>query len=156
MKNKELFDRTISILVKAYQNDTLEHHNCYACAVGNLMAENCGFRLIKTPFKFSEIYYTGYNGTLIYEPLLPIEQVLTYNLDRLESSDFINDIIKKVGYTLNELSSIEAAFEGGTYKRDDHDKDGFYGLMNVVDALMEIHEAEQKEIDEAKSLFVKA
>lgn len=48
MKNKELFDKTIGILVNAYLNDTLENANCHACAVGNLVATNCGYEMIQS------------------------------------------------------------------------------------------------------------
>ncbi len=49
MKNKSLYDKTVSILVDAYMNDTLQHGNCFACAVGNIVAANCD---VKT-FTFS-------------------------------------------------------------------------------------------------------
>jgi len=42
MENKKLFDRTVSILSKAYLNDTLRHGDCYACAVGNLVCHAIG------------------------------------------------------------------------------------------------------------------
>jgi len=41
------FENTVDILVKAYINDTLEHNNCYACAVGNIVAHNMGERFVK-------------------------------------------------------------------------------------------------------------
>lgn len=42
MKRPELYQKTVDILVKAYFDDTLQHGNCYACAVGNIIAGNCG------------------------------------------------------------------------------------------------------------------
>jgi hypothetical protein len=38
------FNHTVNVLVKAYLNDTLRHNNCYACAVGNMIASANGFK----------------------------------------------------------------------------------------------------------------
>ena len=43
----ERFHETVGILVKAYLNDTLEHTNCHACAVGNMIASKMGISIIK-------------------------------------------------------------------------------------------------------------
>ncbi len=37
MKNKEQFEKTVQVLVKAYFEGTLEHMDCRACAVGNIV-----------------------------------------------------------------------------------------------------------------------
>lgn len=39
MKNKEQFDNSIKVLVKAYLEGTLLHLEVCACAVGNLIAD---------------------------------------------------------------------------------------------------------------------
>jgi hypothetical protein len=38
MIKEPLYHKTIGILVDAYFDDTLQHGNCSACAVGNLVA----------------------------------------------------------------------------------------------------------------------
>lgn len=159
MKNKALFNRTISILVKAYQNNTLEHHNCYACAVGNIIAANCGYNLIKTDREGDTDYYTGYNGKLIYEPKLKFEHLVVGYLDGRSSDDINSKIsinhISKSGYSFKELKKIESAFEipqDRSWSADDY---MFYGLISVCDCLMEIHEATIEETKQAKELFVR-
>src|SRR5258706_8814339 len=56
MKNELLYNKTINILKEAYFNNTLQHNNCYACAVGNIIAGNMGLK-----------FYMGDRGTLIWE-----------------------------------------------------------------------------------------
>lgn len=159
MKNQELFNKTISILVNAYQNNTLEHHNCYACAVGNIIAANCGYNLIKTDCEGDDDYYTGYNGKLIYEPKLKFEHLVVVYLDGL-SGNINNKIaithISKSGYSFKELQKIESAFEISQDRNWNADDYMFYGLISVCDCLMEIHEASIEETKQAKELFIKA
>lgn len=45
MTNKERFDETVDILVKAYLNDTLQHGHCAACAVGNIIAKKNDYKI---------------------------------------------------------------------------------------------------------------
>jgi hypothetical protein len=39
---KATFENSVDVLVKAYLNDTLEHGQCHACAVGNLICAETG------------------------------------------------------------------------------------------------------------------
>jgi hypothetical protein len=143
MKNPELFHKTISILVKAYQNDTLEHGNCMACAVGNLVKAN----LPKARMSLS----TGWPTVLV-----------TYGFGQVVSLESYKGSAKKqvdsTGYSVKELALIEYSFENvkpdenKDYNSDQHQLDG---LLAVVDALMIIHEATKEEAEEAKLLFVK-
>lgn len=132
MKNKDLFNKTIGILVNAYMNNTLAHGSCMACAVGNLIFNN------------------GQNHFSWMQTVM--------NFRGRVKSDKDNAIIEKMektGYSLKQLSDIENAFNKGTGNM----KDGDYnlnGLMAVCDTLMQIHEATTKEITEAKQLFLKA
>ncbi len=158
MKNQELFDRTISILVKAYFNDTLQHQYCACCAVGNLVAANMGYSVQKKSNVFS-----GY--------ITPCWTECTFN-GNLKTTD-INELstaaqiqINATGYTPYEIHIIEKAFESVimnedrkvlmAYKLNNMDeKWQVNGLMAVCDALMQIHEATPTEIQQAKSLFTK-
>lgn len=142
MKNKELFDRTIGILVKAYFENTLEHGSCMACAVGNLIAANCGLKVnLKRPTKkWNNDIAEWYNISIgadkrNYNYKLAKEQILS------------------TGYSIDEVNWIEQAFERVRLFKDKNDR-AFKGLMNVVDTLMQIHEANETEIAEAKQLFV--
>lgn len=131
MKNQEQFNRTISTCVKAYQNDTLRHWNCAACAVGNLIAASIGSF---TPM-WQYVFISG-----------------TFNLNAYTGE--AKRQIDSTGYTVQELAKIEHAFETASFGQSTEDWI-FNGLMAVVDVLMEIHEASQEEVQEAKLLFSK-
>lgn len=131
MKNPALFNKTISILVKAYQNDTLEHGICSACAVGNLCNGSGAW---------SHVFYTCTGGQII---------------KRGNYFGWIKETIDATGYTWQELAKIEYSFETAK-KGSTHEEWNFNGLMAVCDALMKIHEATPEETESAKLQFVKA
>ena len=132
MNNRKQFDKTIGILVKAYFNETLEHGEPCACAVGNLILAN--------GIKPSWVWYNA---------------VRRYSNPCEES----NLQIESTGYSIEEIRSIEYAFEfrqlgiEGSIEMGRKDKDGYLGLMRVVDVLIEIHEGTEQEAKEAKALF---
>jgi hypothetical protein len=160
MKNPELFHKTISILVKAYQNETLIHGDCTACAVGNMVADNMGIRDTYTkdyllrdkhPFRMGDGYV---NWSMAFCSDGPYSQTIITEEDYqllIENHPIIRQQIESTGYSYLELAAIEKAFEANTCSIDPQ----FDGLMSVVDALMEIHEASKEEVEEAKILFVK-
>lgn len=155
MKKQKLFYKTVSILVKAYRENTLEHSNCYACAVGNIVAANCGYSLVKGD-RLDVSYFTGL-GTLTYDPpLLFIDQLTQCLIENSPKSLEVENQFKSTGYSWAQLQDIESAFESVSNKHNDEDRYMFDGLMAVVDCLMEIHEANTEEVKEAKELFVKA
>jgi hypothetical protein len=147
MYTKEQFHETVGILVRAYMNDTLEHGNYCACAVGNLIAEKVGATLIYEPmksgskFSWSHPEFNGYEWYCVN----PTRKMITES-----------------GYKHSDLMRIEKAFEHAE-KPDDvspndfmNDKWMFNGLMAVVDILCEIHDMNETEKQEAKEMFVKA
>lgn len=140
MKNKKLFDKTISILVNAYLKGTLYHSEVCACAVGNLIASYNDYSILQG----------GLYKCLIWENK-DGEQVLAdwYNDDE----PWETPQIKCTGYTLQEITKIEYAFESFDWGKDDSDETGYKGLMNVVDALIEIHQGTEHHKKEAKELF---
>ena len=151
MKNQELFDRTVGILVKAYFNNTLERENCYACAVGNIVAENMGWDIVKTPRNHQ---YSSCLNHVIAD--MPYHKTLVICLSGLcfgdrELTQFQLEQLKSTGYSYHELSGIERAFENSSKEGDKV----YNGLMSVVDYLMTIHKASKIEITQAKSLFKK-
>jgi len=155
MKNKELYDKTISILVQAYLNDTLEHSNCAACAVGNIVAVNMGVKLFKQRYFAMPI---GSRGT-------PADTGLWFNAI---SDGFVNknmlspDIllqVKSTGYTPEELAKIELAFESADAPNgisNCFEPVWMYnGLMAVVEVLGQIHEVDKGVLSETKLMFIK-
>lgn len=145
---KATFENSINVLVKAYLNGTLQYTNCYACAVGNLVADA------------NKIKHIVENGIVKWESNYPIwltnirfGEVKDRNSASKEQGD-------STGYTQQEIAKIECAFEYG-YPLDfsnpvKKDCDGYLGLMRVVDVLAEIHNIDLEAKESAKQLFVKA
>jgi hypothetical protein len=140
MKNKELFDKTVKVLVKAYQNETLEHCDCRACAIGNMVASTL-------PKLHTELVYPAHLAFYLCD-------IKNSFQIRKEYQDEYDRQLRAIGYTLDEALKIEAAFED-TVLCVSEDIDGFKGLMAVIDVLQEIHECTEEETKEAKLLFVK-
>lgn len=150
MKNPELYNRTVDILVQAYFNDTLQHGNCHACAVGNLVAANCGYSFIKysdrqrweksSPY-WQEVHMVGSCGTQWIAP------------DWYHNG--AKHQIDSTGYKWEETAKIELAFETAP-KGNSEDEWMFNGLMAVIDVLDEIHENTDKQVTQlSKSKFNK-
>ncbi len=160
MKDKELYDKTISILVKAYLNDTLEHTNCYACAVGNIIASNMGFKVIKDRVKLN----MGYGREAIWDNDFPFKKLA---VRFLRGGCIVKDVegininhpdvaiqIASTGYTALELALIESAFEEMSTIASPK-KFMYQGLIRVVEVLGQIHEVEKEVTEETKLMFVK-
>lgn len=142
MRNEiEKFHHSVNVLVKAYLNNTLEHSNCRACAVGNLITGN-GYDLKSTGWKND-----AWLSLISERRGFPIP----FAFDKKEAERQVY----ATGYTLEELDKIEYAFEksphGGT-----EESWMFNGLMAVVDVLSQIHGVDLSVKEEAKKLFVKA
>jgi len=161
MKNKELFNRTISILVNAYLNDTLEHGQPCGCAIGNLVAANNGYSIQKS----ERSNWVFIEGARFRHAFWTEVQNYGRKREKVYMDDCYDKGVKELlstGYNTSETLLIEAAFESprltenGTCIDDDSiDSTGYLGLMSVVDTLMEIHEATTEEAEAAKLLFVK-
>lgn len=138
MNNLEKFNHSVSILVKAYSNGTLNRMDCTACAVGNLIVGN-GIDLRRTQSKWHNYIHMNFC---------------------LDSGDYFTAIqqIEITGYTADQLGSIEKAFMNGSEVDFDmwSSERNFEGLMAVVDVLAEIHNIDLTVKDEAKVLFTLA
>lgn len=140
--NRPTFDHTISILVKAYLNGTLEHGNYCACAVGNLIADAVGAKIV---LKNYENAYSKYRWL---HPEYTGEEWFCKSSDGKKQ-------IKETGYSFDEIWSIEKVFEHARSWGDDQDEAMFKGLMAVVDVLASIHGVDLSIKEEAKKLFLK-
>lgn len=128
MKNKEQFDKSVDILVKAYFAGTLNADKCSACAVGNILGHR-----------------NWVGGNRMYYPtcvttVKEIRLLVDYNTS---------------GYDERELASIESAFLKGVDYPElcPTDSGNFKGLMAVLDVLQQIHECTDEETKEAKMKF---
>lgn len=141
------FNHTVNVLVNAYLNDTLEHGECHACAVGNLVFA-CNRELAEKD-----------RGAWFEVVVLTPSEFRDNEYDKILA--LANDQVKSTGYSIDELKQIEAAFEGANDDFINEDElyykpDTYHGLMAVVDVLAEIHGIDLEAKEEAKKLFVKA
>ncbi len=150
---KATFENSVNVLVKAYLNDTLEHANCYACAIGNLVAAANNKTYTKctdsTYLKLALLendgrYYTEKLGGNWYDVVIPLQPDPNSKLALIE--------IDSIGYSVVQVIRIERAFEGASK----HGDRMFNGLMDVVDVLAEIHGVDLSIKESAKAMFVKA
>ena len=146
MKDKELFDRTVGILVKAYFEGVLEHRTPCACAVGNMIACAKGYKIVGADIR-ANIRWRDQHFNNIY-PSWDRVHSLGIMDDKMYSPGRIE--LESTGYSIYDTCRIEGAFERYTYTDDPN---GFLGLMAVVDVLQEIHGCTDEERDQAKALF---
>jgi hypothetical protein len=162
---KPSFEKTVDILVKAYLNDTLEHGNCYACAVGNLVADSLQYKIVpytspsrrrSLSFKWEGSSvgndYPGQSGWATVFCTNGAHQEL--RPEAYHAIPSAKEQIDATGYTWRELAKIEFAFERGQYSDESNDE-MFNGLMAVVEVLADIHGIALEQKEEAKLLFVK-
>ena len=133
MKNETLYNKTVDILLQAYFNDTLRYWDCYACAVGNLVSANMGYKIVNRQWSDNDGNRVGFKWAGVHtiscgEPVICAENYTGLAKEQIDST----------GYTFSQTSKIEQAFESGN-KRDGDDK-MFNGLMAVIDVLDQIHE----------------
>lgn len=144
------FNHTVNVLVKAYLNDTLVHGNCYACAVGNIVAESKGYNYVKcTDEPFRKVVWDIAKGS--YDSFVPMW--FTY-LDEAQKPADVRDQVQATGYTWDEIRRIEKAFEC-CERPLSGEQWMFNGLMAVVDVLAEIHNVDLSVKESAKLQFVK-
>lgn len=147
MYKKELYEKTVNILLDAYNKGMLEHGNCTACAVGNMVQQACGYN-----------HQLNYDGDLSWIEAFPEWRFvfLTYEkyqeLSESSYSGLAKEQIDSTGYTWKQLAEIEYAFESSIsntkegynfWRRAENQKQGqFIGLTAVLKVLKEIHETE--------------
>jgi hypothetical protein len=158
MLNEKLYNKTVSILVDAYFKNTLESQDCTACAVGNIIAANNNYEIVKVS---GESYWMDKEGNYI-DPLWlnvvgttekRILGIKLFTKQFLKMDKYDEDVKREIessGYKLHEFALIENAFEKG-YKGKDK---MFNGLMSVIDCLDEIHKNKNVSITQnSKALF---
>lgn len=149
MVNESLYNRTVEILVQAYFNDTLKHGCPCGCAVGNLVLAHCGKTVKRTNAPSPNGHPMSYNPDWYFSVLNKNNSAKGYPVN-VEHGNYQ---IAATGYTLSEIDLIEKAFEGvGPSGTGDDDKDGFLGLMAVIDVLDEIHENKDTVITQASKV----
>lgn len=150
---KPSFEKTVDVLVKAYLNDTLQHGNCAACAVGNMVADALNCKV-----SYDEGDFIWIRNKAEVQPIWDDVFVTSGDYHRRSPENYTGwpkRQIDATGYTWQELARIEYAFEvsdrGGS-----NDEWMFNGLMAVLDVLADIHKVDLTTKESAKLLFVKA
>ena len=147
MKNQVLFDKTVRILVHAYLNNSLVAGNCYACAVGNIIAGN-----LQIPYDHN----LKWKGRQVAWPQVFV--TLSCQIAQIKRpwayAGLAKEEIDATGYTWQELARIEYAFERAPSAKTKEAR-MFNGLMAVVDVLSQIHEMDEPTKQATKELFVK-
>jgi len=160
---KATFENTVNILVKAYINETLEHANCAACAVGNLIAHAKGvIPILMDDTNYGELYHWS-NGE---EPLWQRVFCTHSAYQQIHPDQYFGTAKEQIditGYSWEQLARIEEAFESKSDRininhqsRKYKDKLQFNGLMAVVTVLAEIHGVDLETAENARKMFVKA
>lgn len=129
MRNKEQFQKSISILINAYMNDTIDFDTTQGCYVGNLVA---GWLNIAVKRVGSLITWKNSNSAWF--------DVCHFGV--VDYDNYIGESKRQIdatGYTPEQLCKIESAGMNARYSRN-HDEYIFNGLMAVVDMLCDIHE----------------
>jgi hypothetical protein len=145
MIKEPLYHKTIGILVDAYFDDTLQHGNCSACAVGNLVAaaKGCTPNELRPHWQSIHFVMETTNGYFFKTKSLFTNPEIGLNQ------------LRSTGYTEFETAEIEWAFETAP-KGNSEDEWMFNGLMAVIDCLDKIHQVNDVNVSEAsKKRFVK-
>jgi hypothetical protein len=132
--NRPTFEETVSVLVKAYLNDTLVHGDDCCCAVGNLI---CHSMNLNPKSNWGPHWYNYFK----------------LEWESKEAQNYAYEEIKSTGYSVDEILLIESYFENAD--GDDEQSYMFNGLMSVVDVLAEIHGVNLEVKESAKLQFVK-
>lgn len=159
MLKPDLYKRTVAILYDAYFNDTLQHGNCYACAVGNIVAANCGYTykrgiLFQIGWEGVENMYEGYSTILDHNFWAKVFTTNDRN-QKIRLEYYHGEPKRQIdstGYTWQELAKIEYAFE--TAAKDNSAEDWmFNGLVAVLEVLAQIHQVGKEEATTDKARF---
>lgn len=141
MNRQDLYRKTVDILYQAYFKNTLQHENCAACAVGNIIAANSGKNY---KMAITNLYWEGgdYLWNRLFNTTFGIQNVNTMWLFHPETMAQINS----TGYPWQELAKIEYAFETADKGQSAEDY-MFNGLVAVLKVLQELHEVEDDAVE---------
>lgn len=139
---KATFDHSVKVLIAAYLNDTLQHTNCHACAVGNLIADANGWKLKRqcwdTTGVLSVLTWEGFAYEQAVWADVFVTEAFVQEMNLKNYRGIPKAQIDSTGYTVKQLARIEYAFETA----DDSDDWMYNGLVAVINVLASIHEVD--------------
>lgn len=160
MANTERFNRSIAALTNAYMNDTLESGDYCGCAVGNLIADANGFKVVNS---WGELNWETPLDSPMRNPMhwFNVINPDVYHLGH-ESIKIGLQQIESTGYSINEITRIEKAFEQSyttaynrTLFKGIKEDAIFMALVAVYDLLVEIDGIDKADVKSAELVFVK-
>jgi hypothetical protein len=159
MRKEQLYHKTVDILVQAYFADTLIHGNQCGCAVGNIVAANCGIRVERDDTQVGDSKISWGNPDKIWQDAAWYGFITKAEPDRKCGTNYskrkARQQVRSTGYSIDELNEIERAFEQASWGDSEEDY-MFNGLMAVIEALDIIHENKDEVVSKSsKQKFTK-
>lgn len=152
MKNtSKRFNKATEALYNAFFNGTLAKGNCAYCAVGNLVADSIGYKV-----ELDTVYYKEYDSfpntswRHLFCTSSDVHDGTCIRSTRTDDPTLIEKALKEIqstGYSEQELSKVEFAFETNTrihldryYQHSEQEilEDQYNGLVAVFNVLLEI------------------
>lgn len=146
------FYKSVDVLVTAYNNGTLIHQSCAACAVGNLVMAACDYT---TNSDFDEWITTDGKslGRIYTSRGLAKKSTAWYSAARCQGynddpalTEIGKTQIASTGYTPEDIYKIEKAFE---LTRGFPKPASVHALVRVITCLAEIHKLPDDELERA-------
>jgi hypothetical protein len=149
------FEKAYNALYNAFMNDTLAKGTCAACAVGNIVADAIGGKIL---FNSSRDSWecdleNGWWGDMFVTTHSFKQRIVTIKRNP-EVKSLRKRIYTLTGYKWNELAKVEKAFEKNTeieycyydcYSEKEIKEDQFKGVMAVMDVLIELDDIKEGE-----------
>lgn len=158
----ERVQKAIDIFLDSLNDGTLVAGNCAACAVGNLVAANCGVKLsvgkyMDGSIKVSPEHDTAFLPELGREAQLRSWVNLFCTSDRGQMRSSIKGftpemqkemlaIVNRTGFTIDELAEIEYTFE--TVARHQ-------GVIDALEAVVQVMLNFDDNVEDVKEVFTK-
>tara|TARA_R110001599_G_scaffold89580_4_gene237119 strand:+ start:928 stop:1395 length:468 start_codon:yes stop_codon:yes gene_type:complete len=145
---KEIYQKSVDILLDSYNAGTLFHSNCSACAVGNLIAANNNIELVESTSRFGGQTATWSEGRpiwqLVFFTTLEGQEVFMNCYKGSEKTE-----IDSTGIPLTELMAIEKAFESVS---EEENNGQYKGLCAVLDVMKDMVSEEVAHMDNVERL----
>ncbi len=137
MRNKELYDSTVDIILDAYNNKKLMHGSACGCFIGNIVEKRCKNLDYKDIYLDGNQVYTAYWYDVISNH---------YAKTNVDLKELVKEQIDSTGYTVEEVIALEQAFESAisiekrVIGERGLDIGQYEGMKAALKKLAEIHE----------------
>ena len=145
---KETYQKSIDILLDAYNKQELFHGICSACAVGNLVKKQGGF---KTPDPLTRFCIPSWPKLFMTDSNTC--QQYPSNMYWISKEEALAEVAQ-TNCTVEELAKIEFAFESSVFKKTftSEKEKQYVGLCAVLDVMSIMVEEDIKESSKTNML----